>query len=376
MPNNQPLSPQGYNIGDSPVNSNPFWEQSPVPPGQGIPAGGTTGQVLTKKSDANYDAEWSDPTGDGSGEDGGYYEPAVNAAGDLSWTPSKESMPPVATVNIKGPKGDTGDPGQQGAPGPKGDPGAQGEPGPQGNPGPQGAPGAAGPGVASGGTTGQVLKKKSDTDYDTEWGDESGGGGLPETTPGCVLAVNGNREMEFAPVGKLGSLNKGCVQVTLSVTIDINKTDFVPVPGGYYCTVSHFDAGNNGEYYPGLPVPYNSASDSPCLIGGGGFYYPGPFFNTDPNHTSLVVTALNCEFAPLQTVSMFHGRFIEAGVFVREEDYASLPDTITDFSCGDFRYYRTSYTDTLSAGEQIEEVKLYSDSLLPPDIKEDMNHVQ
>ena len=31
--------------------------------------------------------------------------------------------------------------------------------------------------VPSGGTTGQVLKKASNTDYDTEWANESGGGG-------------------------------------------------------------------------------------------------------------------------------------------------------------------------------------------------------
>jgi len=40
--------------------------------------------------------------------------------------------------------------------------------------GPSGESGAAGPGLASGGTTGQVLKKKSETDYDTEWGDGGG----------------------------------------------------------------------------------------------------------------------------------------------------------------------------------------------------------
>jgi hypothetical protein len=37
---------------------------------------------------------------------------------------------------------------------------------PRGKPGPQGP---AGPGVATGGTTGQVLAKKSNTNYDTEW---------------------------------------------------------------------------------------------------------------------------------------------------------------------------------------------------------------
>ena len=32
-------------------------------------------------------------------------------------------------------------------------------------------------GVPSGGTTGQVLAKNSDGDYDTEWVDQTGGGG-------------------------------------------------------------------------------------------------------------------------------------------------------------------------------------------------------
>lgn len=43
-----------------------------------------------------------------------------------------------------------------------------------GSTGPQGDPGQ---GVPAGGTAGQVLKKKSGTDYDTEWADETGGSG-------------------------------------------------------------------------------------------------------------------------------------------------------------------------------------------------------
>lgn len=43
---------------------------------------------------------------------------------------------------------------------------ATGPQGPQGETGPQGNPG---PGLAAGGTTGQVAVKKSSTDYDTEW---------------------------------------------------------------------------------------------------------------------------------------------------------------------------------------------------------------
>ena len=35
--------------------------------GPGVPAGGTAGQVLTKKSGTDYDTEWKDPTGGGTG---------------------------------------------------------------------------------------------------------------------------------------------------------------------------------------------------------------------------------------------------------------------------------------------------------------------
>lgn len=41
-------------------------------------------------------------------EDGGWYTPSVNADGDLSWTPSKEGLPEVETVNIRGPQGIAG----------------------------------------------------------------------------------------------------------------------------------------------------------------------------------------------------------------------------------------------------------------------------
>lgn len=81
----------------------------------------------------------------------------------------------------QGPKGDNGDTGAQG---PKGDTGATGAQGPKGDTGPQGETGAtgatgpqgpAGVGVPAGGTTGQVLKKASGTDYDAEWANPSDG---------------------------------------------------------------------------------------------------------------------------------------------------------------------------------------------------------
>jgi hypothetical protein len=71
-----------------------------------------------------------------------------------------------------GPQGDPGAPGPAGpagATGPAGEQGPQGEQGIQGIQGPAGATGPAGPGVPDKGLTGQVLTKKTATDYDTEW---------------------------------------------------------------------------------------------------------------------------------------------------------------------------------------------------------------
>lgn len=69
----------------------------------------------------------------------------------------------------EGPQGPIGETGQQGPEGPQG---------PIGETGPKGDPGVAGPGVPSGGTAGQVLTKVDGTDYNTEWKNPTGGGGL------------------------------------------------------------------------------------------------------------------------------------------------------------------------------------------------------
>lgn len=55
--------------------------------------------------------------------------------------------------------------------------GAPGEPGTPGSPGQDGEDGAPGVGVPAGGATGQVLRKASNIDYDTEWSAGGGGGG-------------------------------------------------------------------------------------------------------------------------------------------------------------------------------------------------------
>ena len=87
-------------------------------------------------------------------------------------------------VGPQGPKGDTGSTGPAGATGP------QGEKGDKGDTGEQGDTGDAGPGVAKGGTAGQVLRKKSGTDYDTEWVDD----GITDTEFQSIQAVLGTNE--------------------------------------------------------------------------------------------------------------------------------------------------------------------------------------
>ena len=92
--------------------------------------------------------------------------------GDSEWTDL------VTLAEITGP---AGSPGPQGATGPQGEPGVQGEkgdPGAKGEQGPAGQKGDPGEGIPTGGTSGQILTKKSDADYDTEWTTMSGDGGV------------------------------------------------------------------------------------------------------------------------------------------------------------------------------------------------------
>lgn len=65
-------------------------------------------------------------------KDGGYYIPNVGTDGELTWSSTDSSMPPVTAKNIRGPQG------PQGAQGPQGLTGPQGEMGPQGVKGDQG----------------------------------------------------------------------------------------------------------------------------------------------------------------------------------------------------------------------------------------------
>ena len=99
-----------------------------------------------------------------TGPQGPQGEPGT--AGEIGPQGPQGEPGPAGERGPEGPQGEPGPAGEIGPQGPQGEPGPAGERGPQG---PQGETGPAGPGVAAGGTTGQVLTKKSNTNFDTEW---------------------------------------------------------------------------------------------------------------------------------------------------------------------------------------------------------------
>ena len=155
--------------------------------GVGVPAGGSTGQVLTKTSSADYATAWTTVSGVGG------FELIVREVDGDPDAPVTELVFPNGTVAIvggvatitglTGPAGPAGPTGPAGATGATGPQGPAGDTGPAGPTGPTGATGAAGPGVPTGGTTGQVLAKSSGTDYATNWVTPSGGSSVKQVIP-------------------------------------------------------------------------------------------------------------------------------------------------------------------------------------------------
>lgn len=187
------INPEGYKYGIDPTNVNPFW-------GEGGGGGGDVNII----ADATVDSSTGTPSVNVEktyeGDDTKFTFNFHNLKGETGATgatgPQGEAGPQgpkgdTGETGATGPQGPQGETGPQGATGPQGPQGLQGETGPQGiqgetgATGPQGAPGV---GVPTGGTTGQVLKKNSNADYDTEWADEEGGGAVtPVISAGATV---------------------------------------------------------------------------------------------------------------------------------------------------------------------------------------------
>ena len=154
------VTPQGYDYPEKVVN--PFWDNN-----------GGGGDVPDIDATVTVDANTGTPEASVTKREVGdtiYF--------DFDFKNLKGATGETGATGPQGPQGEKGDTGETGAQGPQGIQGIQGEQGPAGATGATGPQGPAGQGVPSGGTTGQVLKKASGTDYDTEWADESGGGSV------------------------------------------------------------------------------------------------------------------------------------------------------------------------------------------------------
>ncbi len=135
-----------------------------------IPIAGTKGDT----GDASR--PWIQYSTDGTGSGAGAWKNAY-VAGDAFMRVAVGTMRPAsgssdwsAAIQFRGSDGTDGQDGTDGMDGTNGTDGADGV---DGAPGADGADGADGQGVIAGGTTGQVLRKASGTDYDTEWADET-----------------------------------------------------------------------------------------------------------------------------------------------------------------------------------------------------------
>lgn len=143
------ISPQGYNITESPFNTNPFWEETID--------GSIQSLSMTKRTEGDFDYyTWKYVDVDGeehvfaeqrvsnkAGENGVTYTPNVSADGTLTWT-NDGGLSNPSPVNILGPRGETGPKGDKGDVGPIGPQGPEGPRGPQGLPGERGATGETG----------------------------------------------------------------------------------------------------------------------------------------------------------------------------------------------------------------------------------------
>ena len=161
------------------------------------------------------------------GQNGGTFVPSVTIDGELSWTNDK-NLPNPQPVNIKG---------ADGAPGPKGDPFIYDDFTPEQL---ENLKGPAGPGIAQGGTVGQILVKNSNTDYDTKWTNAPDIDGVLKADGSIPmignLDLNGNRIVNVGePVDTTDGVNKDYVDKEIekkvtSVYKPVGSIEFAKLP--------------------------------------------------------------------------------------------------------------------------------------------------
>lgn len=95
-----------------------------------------------------------------------------------------------------------------------------------------GPAGAAGPGVPTGGATGQMLVKKSGTDYDTEWADAPASGGTAEPGTGGVTSFKGRTGAVTPQSGDYTAAQVGAVPTSRKVNGQALSSDITLITCG------------------------------------------------------------------------------------------------------------------------------------------------
>lgn len=200
--------------------------------------------------------------------------------------------------------GAKGDPGEQGI---QGVPGEQGPQGIQGLPGERGEKGDPGQGIAIGGTTGQILQKKSDTDYDTEWVDNKGGG-LPEGgTQGSILTLNSNLEPIWTPTNAYSPavIGGSSLHFNSASGIASSKTPLVlQVEGDGYGLLEVSESLNGRHMY----YKYYTDNTVPTLfyVTTSGDFYSDLTIKIENNLITVTVPASNFYNGSTFTVNYYH----------------------------------------------------------------------
>ena len=115
-----------------------------------------------------------------------------------------------------------------------------------------GADGATGAGVVVGGTTGQVLKKKSNSDYDTEWGAGGTGGGHTIQDEGSPLTQRTN--LNFAGAGVTATDDAGNDATLVTITSGGGSGDVVGPATNTDSYIPQWNGANSKTLKDGIPT--------------------------------------------------------------------------------------------------------------------------